>query len=433
MQVSVENTSVIGRRVTVTVPADRVKLEIVKQTKAVQQNGKMPGFRAGKIPEKIIQDKFGVQIRNEAISKIIEATLPNALLENALEPAGRPEIEEVKNMAEADKDMTYVVRFEIYPEVNLPDFKGIQIDQYAVEITEADVDKAILNLQNQMATWMVVTRPAQMGDKLLVDYTSTLNGKPYENNGGKEVSVELGKNVFIEGFESALLGALPGETRESELRFPEEWRIAKLAGQPVHFSIHVKEISEKHLVDLDEAFANRIGANGSDLSAIRSKVRENLEKQVAHLVEENTKKAVFSKVLALVDLPLPKVLVEAEMAALHEDLHRRHGNQVQGDCHHHGLEDEAKRRLALTLILQKIIKLENLKVDDEKVRQKVSQVATSFGNAEYIEKMYYESKELLAEIQNSVLVEQVVNLILGQAALSSKSITVEDLFKGDVA
>ncbi len=429
MQVSVENTSSIGRRVIVTVPADRVRLEIVKQTKAVQQNGKIAGFRQGKIPPKMIQEKFGAQIRSEAISKIIEATLPNALLENALEPAGRPEIEEVKNMTEADKDITYVVRFEIYPEIHLPDFKSIQVEKYEVEITEADVDKAILNLRNQMATWTVVTSPAKMGDKLLVDYTSTLQGKPYENNSGKDVTVELGTNVFIEGFESALLGAVTGETRECELRFPKEWRIEKLADQPVHFSIRVKEISERHLVELDEAFANKIGASSADLSAIRAKIRENLEKQVAHAVQETIKKDILSKVLTLVDLPLPKVLLETEIAALHEDLHRRNGNQPQGGCHHHGLEDEAKRRLALSLILQKIIKVENLVLDNAKVSQKISEIALSFGNAEFIEKMYYESKELMSGIQNSVLVDQAVNLILEQVSLVSKPITVEALFK----
>jgi trigger factor len=428
MQVSVENTSAIGRRVTITVPADRVQLEVVKRTKEVQKNGKIAGFRQGKVPEKMIQEKFGAQIRNEAISNIIETTLPSALIENALEPAGRPEIEEVKNMAEVGKDITYVVCFEIYPEINLPDFKTIQVEKYEVKITEADVDAGIKNLRKQMATWVVVERPAEMGDKLLVDYTSTLNGKPYENNGGKEVSVELGKNVFIEGFESALLGAVTGETRECDLHFPKEWRIEKLAGQPVHFSIHVKEISEQHLVDLDEAFANKIGASGSDLSAIRAKVRENVEKQVAYAIQENVKKDVLSKILTLVDLPLPKVLVETEISALHEDLHRRNGNQAHESCHHNGLEEEAKRRLALSLILQKIIKLEKLTLDNEKVRQKISEIAESFGNAEFIEKMYYESKELLSGIQNSVLVEQAVNLILAQASLIPKPIAVETLF-----
>lgn len=427
MQVSVENTSAIGRRVMVTVPNDRLRSEIVKCTKDVQRNGKIAGFRPGKIPEKMIQEKFGTQIRNEAVSKIIEATLPDVLTEHALEPAGRPEIEEVKNIAEVDKDITYVVRFETYPEINLPDFKTLQVEKYVVDIIETDLDKVLLNLRNQMATWTVVERAAKMEDKLLVDYTSTLNGKPYENNGGKDVAVELGKNVFIEGFESALVGAMTGETRECELYFPKEWRIEKLAGQPVRFTIHVKEVSEKHLPELDEAFANKIGASGSEVSVIRAKVRENLEKQVAHAIQETLKKDVLSKILALVDLPLPKVLVETEMAALHEDLHRRDGHHAEG-CHHHGLEEEAKRRLALSLILQKIIKVENLTLNDETVRQKISEIATAFGNAEYIEKMYYESKELLSGVQNSVLVEQAVNLILEQASVIPKPITVEALF-----
>lgn len=429
MQVSVENTSTIGRRVTVTVPAERVKLEIVKRTNEVRQNGKIAGFRQGKIPEKMIQEKFGAQIRNEAVSKVIETTLPSALTDNALEPAGRPELEEVKNRAaEEGQDVTYVVSFEIYPEVNLPDFKKIEVEKYEASVTEADVDKAIENIRKQMGTWTVVERPAQNGDKLLVDYTSTINGKPYEHNSGKDVSVELGGHVFIEGFEAGLVGAVKGETKELDLHFPKEWRIEALAGQPVHFSIEVKEISERPLVALDEAFANRIGAAGSELSQIRTKVRENLEKQVTHAIQENIQKDVLSKVLALVDLPLPKALLEQEISSLHEDLHRRNGHQAHESCHHHGLEDEAKRRLSLTFILQKLIKVENLKLDNEKVRQKVSDIAESFGNAEFIEKMYYDSKELLSGIQNSVLVEQAVDLILGQASTVPKSISVDALF-----
>ncbi len=428
MQVSVENTSIIGRRVTVTVPAERVKLEIVKRTNEVRQHGKIAGFRQGKIPEKMIQEKFGAQIRQEAISKIIETTLPSALTDEALEPAGRPELEEVKNKVEEGQDVTYVVSFEIYPEVNLPDFKKIEVEKYEASVTEADVDKAIENIRKQMGTWTVVDRPAQNGDKLLVDYTSTINGKPYEHNSGKDVSVELGGHVFIEGFEAGLVGAVKGETKELDLHFPKEWRIEALAGQPVRFSIEVKEISERPLVELDEAFANRIGAAGPALSQIRAKVHENLEKQVAHAIQENIQKEVLSKVLVMVDLPLPKALLEHEISALHEDLHRRNGHQAHESCHHHGLEDEAKRRLSLTLILQKIIKVENLKLDNEKVRQKISDIAVSFGNAEFIEKMYYDSKELLSGVQNSVLVEQAVDLILGQASTVPKSISVDALF-----
>jgi trigger factor len=428
MQVSVENTSSIGRRLTVNIPADQVQLEITQRTNVMRQKGKLSGFRSGKIPEKIIQEKFGSQIRNEAISKIIESTLPNALQEHGLAPAGRPEIEAVNNLAEEGQDISYVVRFEIFPEIILPDFKKLSVEKYEVDVTEADIDKAIENLRQQMATWTIVNRSAQNSDKLLVDYTSTLDGKPYENNSGKDVSVELGAKVFIEGFEAALLGAVVGETRECDLHFPKEWRVEKLASQPVHFSIHVKEISEKHLAELDEAFANKIAANGSDVSAIRAKIRENLEKQVAHAIQEAMKKELLSKILGSMDITLPKAVIEREVAALHEDLHRKAGNHAQATCHHQGLEEEAKRRVSLSLILQEVIKLEKLTLDNEKVRAKISEIATSFGNAEFIERMYYESKELLSGIQNSVLVEQATDLILGQASLIPKPITVEALF-----
>jgi trigger factor len=426
MQVSIESTSSLGRRLTVSVPAVEVKSAIEARMKEVARTARLDGFRPGKVPLQLIQQKYGAQIRQEAISKIIETSLPEAMQQQSLEPAGRPYVEKVVNLQEEGKDLEYVVSFEVFPEFTLPDFSKIEIEKFKADITEADVIKAVEKLQTQFATWTPVGRAADEGDRLTVDYTSTLNGKPYENSSGKDVLIELGSNLFIEGFEGGLLGLKAGESQELDLHFPAEWRMEKLAGKPVHFSIQVKEVAEKKLASLEE-MAKRIGIQEADLAAIQQKVRENLEKQLDHLIDEDTKKKALDGLLALCPIPLPKALVENEMSVIHEDLHRRSGDKAQGTCNHQGLEEEAERRVALSLILRSLVKSQNLTPNKDKVREKIAEIAKSFGNAEFIEKMYYESEELLANVQNTVLVDQAIGLILEKAHIVPKTISVDEL------
>lgn len=267
------------------------------------------------------------------------------------------------------------------------------------------------------------------GDRLTIDYTSLLDGKPYENNQAQGVTVELGSNGFIEGFEEGLLGVKASETRELDLFFPNDWRFEKLAGKPVHFSITVKSVEEKQIAECDEQFAKKIGASAGTLSAIRDRVRENLEKQLGFMVKENIKKRVLDKLLELNDMDLPKALIEHEVSLLHEDLHRKKNDKANDACQHQGLEEEAKKRVHLSLILRKIVKQENLTADREKVREKILELAKNFGNTELIESLYYESKELIAEVQNSVLVEEIINLILAKASIILKSVTMEDFLR----
>ncbi len=432
MQVSVEKTSQIGRRLTISIPAADVQSEINQRMNQVLRNKKIDGFRPGKVPKHMVQQKYGEEIRHEAIGKIIEKSLPLILQQEALAPAGKPEIEQVLNVNEENKDLTYIVGFEIFPEFTLPDFSTLQVEQYQADILESDVDKAIDNLCNQLATFAPVEREAKDGDRLIIDYTSLLNGKKYENSSNQDVSIELGAHTFIDGFEAGLVGAKANETRELSLIFPSEWRMEKLAGKPVSFTVTIKSVSEKKLAELDESFAKKIGADNSDLASIRSKVRANLEKQVSHLVLEKTKKQALDKLLEKTEIQLPAALVQNEVALLHEDLHRKMGDKAHDTCNHHGLEEDASRRVALSLLLREIVKLEKLTPDKEKIRKKILEIAKAYGNAEFIENMYYESEELLSGVQNTVLVDQAIDLILAKATITLKPITVEALFKHDV-
>lgn len=428
MQVSVENTSSLGRRLTISVPAERVRSAVDARTREVTKTARLDGFRTGKIPAPIIQQKFGAQIRQEAVSKVIEASLPEAIKEQALEPAGSPIVERVRNLHEEGKDLEYVVSFEILPEVILPEFSSIKVEKFQVEIKPTDIENIIDKLKTRFANWTKVERPAHNEDRVTVDYTSTLNGKPYENNSGKDVVVELGSNFFIEGFETGLIGAAVGDTRALDLHFPSDWRIEKLAGKPVHFSITIKLIEEKHLAGPGE-IAKHIGAKSPDMDAIRQLAKEDMDRQSEHLINESLRKQILDQLLALCPIPLPKALVQNEMAALHEDLHRRKGDKAHDACNHQGLEAEANRRVASSLILRNIIKLEKLTPDAGQVKAKISEIAKAYGNAEFVENMYYESEELISGVQNTVLVDQAIDAVLAKATVTPKLISVDELFK----
>lgn len=440
VDVSVENTSAIGRRLTVNVPVERLQSEMLQLQQALKKNRQMAGFRPGKIPEKVLHQKFGTQIRQEAIGKVIESTLLAALQEKALEPVGRPEIEQIQGSDQpfqiSDTALRYVVNFEVLPEIVLPDFSTLVVEECQVDITEADVRKALDKLRDQKATWDPVERKAQWGDTVIVDYTSLSEGKPYAGDHDAHIPVELGKKGFLAGIEEGLVGASAGDIIELDLQFPKDWHIEKLADKPVHFKISVKEVQEKQVPSLDEKFAKRIGTEASAIeagveTAILAQVRKNLEKHLQYVIREKTKKDAMDKLVALTPLVLPKALLKREISALHEELHRKaHNHNTAHDaCHHHhdGLEEEARHRVSLSLILGAVIKLENIHLDQTRVDQKISELAAAFGNAGFIEKMYYESKELLSGIQNTVLVEQAMDAILSKATINQKSITAEAL------
>jgi trigger factor len=427
MQVSVETTSTIGRRLTIQIPAETLQNEMQERMKALSKTAKVPGFRPGKVPKQLLDQKYGAQVKQEAISRVIELSLPEALEKNDLKPAGNPVVEKVTN--KSDQSLQYEVIFDIFPEFTLPEFSKINIDHYQVEITDKDIDNAIEKIRHQFSTWTVVDRPAKLGDKLTIDYSSTMNGKPYENNSSQNVAIELGSGLFIAGFEQALINATTGSEHTLDLKFPEEWRIEKLAGKPVQFKVKVKVISERCLAPLDENFAKKIGAPGRDLEAIRDKVNSTLEKQLAQSLAERHKDQILNALLTQTEVILPKSLVEREMQLIHEDLHRKVGDKAHDTCQHEGLEEQAEKRVALSLILRKIVQQENLVVDKDRVKSKISGIAKSYGNAEQMESMYYESEELLFSVQNSVIVEQTVEFLMTKVNLVPKQVTIEDLFK----
>lgn len=425
MQVSVEKTSNLGRRLTIEVPAAQVQSEESNRLKDLSKNMRVDGFRAGKVPANFIQQRYGEQIRTEAVSKVVESSLSNILKEHNLRPANRPNVEELK--ANKGENLTYTVAFEVYPEIDL-DFSKVVLEKEVADITEEDIDSGVKKLQDQFATWVEVTdRPAKNGDKITIDFVGLLNGEAFANGSAENFDLELGSKSLIPGFEDGLLGVTAGTDKTLDLTFPADYGATELAGKTVQFNVNVKKVQAKNPAELNAEFAERIGIKDKDVSKIRDKIRENMEKYLADVSQTKLRNQALEKVQDAIKFDLPEALVAEEKHRLiHEKLNKA------ADDHNHDLTPEqdvelsaeAVKRVAVGLILNEIMVKHNLQPEEARVMAKIKAMTMMYGaQAEFIQKMYYESKELRQNVLNMVLTDQAADLIVANATIKEKKST----------
>ena len=435
MQVSLENTSTLGRRLAVQVPAANLAVQYREKLSEAAKSVKLDGFRKGHVSHSVLEQRFGKSLRQEVLSKTIEETLQQALTERELRVAGQPTIEETNievliTGKSLNQDLTYAASFEVYPVIEIAPVGDIQLIQKTVNITDEDVETRLNQLRNQLGSWVVVTRAAAKGDQVKISYESLLNGQPYEEGKADDITVELGTAKFIEGFEAGLIGKSAGETVVLDLSFPADWRLEKLAGQPVQFTIQIKEVSEKQLAALDDEFAKKIRAASASMEDVQRAVRESIEKHVAQTTQAALREQIVDKILAANPFELPKVLVAQERHNLHTELHQQQGDAAESCEHNHAdLQAKAERRVALGLLLSDVIHKENLTVDNKRVRSRIQEMAENFGNSRYIEDMYLQSKQLSQAIENAVLTEQALDSLIAKAQLESSETTVKELLQ----
>ncbi len=431
MSVSVEKTSNLGRKLTIAVPAAAIQKEEDNRIKDLSKNLRIEGFRKGKVPANYIQKKYGEQIHQEAITNMVQQSLSDALKEQNLRPANRPSVEDLND--KKGEDLQYTVTFEIYPEVELQDFANIELEKEVAEISDEDVQSGIEKLQDQFADWEEVTdRVAANGDKLVIDFVGLLDGEPFEHGSANDQELELGSGTFIPGFEEGLVGAAIDSEVEVNVTFPEDYKAENLAGKPVVFKVTVKKIKQKSPMAVTEEFAERIGIEDKDVAKVPVKVRENMEKYISELTEQRMREQVLDKLYAAYPLDIPSDLLKEETHKLIHERKGDHNHQEHGDHNHDDipaeemakLEADAKKRITIGLVLNEIIAKNNLQPDEGRVLAKIANMGLMYGaNAEMIQKLYKESKELRQNIENMVLTDQAADTVVAAATIKEKQST----------
>lgn len=426
MQVSVETTSGLERRMKVAVPKERIESEIEKRLKSLGGQAKIAGFRPGKVPFNVIRQKYGSQVRQEVMGDMLQSSYLEAVSQEKLHPAGPPHIEATD--ASGD-NLEFTATFEVYPEVELKGLDTIKVERPVLEITDADIDKMLDNIRGQRKTWAEVDRAAQNGDRLTIDFEGTVDGEAFSGGAGKGVEIELGSGRMIPGFEDQLLGAKAGEERTLKVTFPADYHAAQLAGKAAEFATTVQKVEEAVLPEVNDEFVAALGIPEGGVETLRAQVRENMQREGEQRMKSLLKDQVFNGLMGLDLIEVPKTLVDGEVESLvqqRQAMLKQYGGQVQ-DIDPSQFEDQARRRVALGLILSEVIQQNKLKVPPARLREAVEQLASGYEHPDEVVKYYYSEKSRLAELENLVLEEMAVEWVVGQAVVTDKPTTFDGL------
>ena len=436
MQVSVESTGALERRMRVEVPEDRIEDEIKKRLQSLTRTIKMDGFRQGKVPMNVIKQRHGEQVRFEVLGEVMQSTYGEALTAEKLRPAGEPSIEQEGKAT--DKGLSYTATFEIYPEVTINPVSKISVDLPTCKVTDADVDKMVETLRSQQSTFKEAKRKAAMGDQVNLDFEGFLNDEKFDGGEAKGFDIELGSNRFIAGFEEGLVGLKAGESKSLDLEFPTPYQNQDLAGKAVRFDVVVNTVSEPELPELDDEFFKRYGVEEGGLDALKKNIRENMEKECDQRVKNQAKSRVLDALYAGNPFDLPQSLVNGETDQLMESAKQRLTQQGLPPEQLDSLDkdtfaDEAKKRVALGLLMSEIIKTNEMTADPAKVRTMVESIGANYEDPAAFVQYYYADQSRLAEIQSMVLEEEVVSWILDQAKVTPEPIAFDVLMNPESA
>jgi trigger factor len=422
MQVSIETTTGLERRLIIGVPAQRVETEVEARLKKAAGSVKINGFRPGKVPMNVVRQRYGLGVRQEVLGEVMSQTFYEAVQKEKLRPAGNPSIEP-KRM-EAGYDIEFVATFEVYPEIDIAEFSGIAVDQPVADIGESDIDEMVETLRSQQAKFEDSTNAAETGDQVVIDFVGTRNGEPFEGGSAEASTLVLGSNRMIPGFEDGIVGMSAGQTKTLPLSFPEDYHNEELRGAAVEFSITVKAVKQKQLPALDADFFRLFGVEDGDVTAFRKEVSENMKRELKAALKNKVKEQVMDGLLAANAFDVPKSLIRQEIDALRSQMLQQFGGAA-GQFDPSLLPDDmfrerAQRRVALGLLLAEVIKKNGIKSDASRVRTTVEELASTYQNPEQVVNWYYSNKQQLAGVESLVLEDLAVEKILESAKVAEK-------------
>ena len=404
MEVSIENTGGLARCITVQVPADRVDQEVKSRLQSMCQTVRLDGFRPGKVPLKVIEQKYGKQVRLEVIDQVVNSTLQEALTQESIRPAGVPSIDPKKYTS--GEPLEYTATFEIFPELSGSIQYGFKVTKPLVEITDEDISGMLENLRTQRGTWNTANRASQTGDQVTVDFEGTVDDKPFTGNKGEKVPMVLGSSSMIPGFEEQLVGLSAGDEKTLDISFPDDYPASDVAGKAASFSVKVHAVSEIELPALDDDFARAFGIEEGGVEGLKEEIRNNMGRELKGLVASKMKEQVFNGLMDANPVEVPRSLVDSEIQQL------RSRQEESGTVDASELEARAERRVKLGVVVSEIAKQNQIQVDPDRVRQMVETIASSYEKPEEVVQWYYGNQEMLAGVQSAVIEEQVVDWVV---------------------
>ena len=428
MQVTVESIGTLERRMRVELPAERIEQEVNTRLKSVGRTAKLKGFRPGKVPPKIVKQRYGKQIRQEVVSELMQKSYTDAVMQENLTPAGGPKIE--PEATKDDKSFAYVATFEIMPDVELKDLDKLTIERPEVTIDDSDLDEMLQKLRRQKATWETVERVSADGDRVIVDFTGTLKGEEFEGSKGTEVPVVLGQGQMLPDFEKALFGIKAGDEKSFKVKFPKDYHAEDLACKKVDFAINTHRVEEEILPDVDDTLAEAFEVKEGGIEQFMKDVRENMTRESETKVKNDVRERVMAALIEANPIDIPQTLKQQEMYSLQHETMQRMGIEDHDQAPAiENFEEMAEKRVRLSLLVTQLINDQKLTVDESKVRARVEEMCASYENAEDMVEMYMSNPEIVQQIQPLVLEQQAIDWILENGKTITKKVSFSEFMK----
>ena len=433
MQVSVETTQGLGRRVTITVAADSiekaVKSELVKAAKSVR----IDGFRKGHVPMNIVEQRYGASVRQDVLGDLMQRNFVDAIIKEKINPAGAPNY--VPGEYKQGEDFTYSVEFEVYPEVELKDLESIEVEKPVVEVNDADVDTMLETLRKQQATWKDTDAAATAEDRATLDFTGSIDGEEFEGGKASDFVLAMGQGRMIPGFEEGVIGHKAGEEFTIDVNFPEDYHAENLKGKSAKFDIVLKKVEVRELPELTEEFIQRFGVADGSVAGLRAEVRKNMERELKGAVRNRVKTQAIDGLVSANAIDVPAALVEGEIDVLRRQAAQRFGgNEKQAaELPRELFEEQAKRRVVVGLLLGEVISQHELKADEDRVKALIEEMASAYEDPQEVVEFYSKNKELMNNMRNVALEEQAVETLLAKAKVTEKPTTFSELMNQTTA
>jgi trigger factor len=429
MQTDIETLSKLERRLDMAVPADQIDREVEQRLRKLSRTVRMDGFRPGKVPLKIVAQQYGPQVRSEVIGDAVQKAFSEVVREKNLKVAGYPRIER-KEGGDA-KQLAFSATFEIYPEVRLGDLAAMKIQRPVHAVDDVDVDRTIEILRKQRMSWEAVTRASQTGDRVTVDFSGRIDGSEFPGGKGTGMAVVLGEGRLLPEFESSLSGVSAGEQKSFAVPFPADYAGKDVAGKTAMFEVIVSKVEAPRLPDLGPDFAKALGVADGDLAKMRAEVKTNVELEVKKRMEGEIKQKVMQALIDSTTLDLPKSLVEIELSRMVQqaraELEARGVRMEKLPVNSEALEQRARRRVALGLILGELVRAHSLGPKPEEVRALVTEHAQTYEQPFEVVKWIYSEPQRLSEFEGLAVEANVVNWVLGRAKVEDQAISFETL------
>lgn len=431
MSISIETLEGLQRRVTITVAADKIEAAYKEQLKGYAKNSRVDGFRKGKVPHSIIEQRFGVAARQEVLSDEMQRAFFDAVIAEKINLAGRPTF--TPNNYQPGQEFSFSVTFEVFPEVELTGLENIEVEKPVVEISDADLDKMVDVLRKQQATWTESQEAVKAEDRVTIDFVGSVDGEEFEGGKATDFVLAMGQGRMIPGFEEGIVGHKAGEQFDIDVTFPAEYHAENLKGKAAKFAITLKKVENIVLPELTEEFVKKFG-NAKSVEDLRAEIKKNMQRELNNAVTARVKNQVINGLIAQNDIEVPAAAVAEEVDVLRQQAVQRFGGkpEMAAQLPAELFEAEAKRRVQVGLLLSTVIGANELKVDEARVEAMIADIASAYEQPAEVVEYYAKNRQLTENIRNVVLEEQAVDAVLAKAKVTEKAMSFDELMQSQV-